>query len=178
MGINGTTSVAPIRGCAPECFVRSISSAALPTPRRAASATASGSPASVTTLRLWSASLSRSSKYTPGTSRMAAMMASILAASRPSEKFGTHSTIRFIGSLSWELDLLRVDDGPAFHGHAAEVHTKIIRDFAVVGHVKRGDVSKLANFDGADAIMNAEGVGGIDGSRGDGFGWGHAHLGA
>src|ERR1700735_409564 len=109
---------------------------------------------------------------------MAAMMASTLAASRPSEKFGTHSTIRFIGSLSWELSLLRVDDGPAFHGHAAEVHTKIIRDFAVVGHVKRGDVSKLANFDGADAIMNAEGVGGIDGSRGDGFGWGHAHLGA
>ena len=44
MGIKGTTSVAPMRGCAPECFVRSISSAAFPTPRRAASATASGSP--------------------------------------------------------------------------------------------------------------------------------------
>jgi hypothetical protein len=31
---------------------------------------------------------------------MAAMIASILARSRPSEKFGTHSTIRFIFSLS------------------------------------------------------------------------------
>src|ERR1700735_196654 len=108
---------------------------------------------------------------------MAAMMASTLAASRPSEKFGTHSTIRFIGSLSWELDLLRVDDGPAFHGHAAEVHTKIIRDFAIVGHVKGGKVSKLANFDGAHAIVNAQGVGGIDGGCGDRFGRRHTHLG-
>src|SRR6202044_1146060 len=106
---------------------------------------------------------------------MAAMIASILAVSRPSEKFGTHSTIRFIGSLSWELDVLRVDDGPAFHGHAAEVHTKIIRDFAVVGHVKGGEVSKFANFDGAHAIVNAQGVGGIDGGRGNGLGRSHAH---
>src|SRR5437773_3590810 len=72
MGINGSTSVAPTRGCAPLCFVKSINSMALPVPSSAASATASGSPANVTTERLWSASISRSSTYTPGTLLIAA----------------------------------------------------------------------------------------------------------
>ena len=71
---------------------------ALPVPSSAASATASGSPASVTTERLWSASISRSSTYTPGTLLIAVTMASTLAASRPSEKLGTHSISRFIFS--------------------------------------------------------------------------------
>ena len=48
-------------------------------------------PTNVSTLRLWSASLSRSSRTTPGTVKMACTMASILAGSRPSEKLGTHS---------------------------------------------------------------------------------------
>src|SRR5271167_4983199 len=170
-GIKGTTSVAPIRGCAPECLVRSINSAAFPTPRRAASATASGSPAMVTTLRLWSASLSRSSRYTPGTSRIAAMMASTFAMSRPSEKFGTDSTSRFM----W-LKILRVDYDAAFHGEGAKVHTKIIRDFAVVGHVKGGDVRILANFERAGAIVRAQRIGGVNGCSADGFGGRHAHL--
>src|SRR5258708_31694078 len=113
MGINGSTSVAPTRGCAPWCFVRSISSMALPVPSSAASATASGSPASVTTERLWSASISRSSTYTPGTLLIAATMASTFAGSRPSEKFGTHSISRFIASAfylvvppSWQAALV------------------------------------------------------------------------
>jgi len=55
-GTKGITSAAPMRGCTPLCPVRSISSAALPAPRMAASTTASGTPAMVTTLRLWSAS--------------------------------------------------------------------------------------------------------------------------
>ena len=37
MGMNGITSVAPMRGCAPWWHLRSISSAALPTPQMAAS---------------------------------------------------------------------------------------------------------------------------------------------
>ena len=41
----------PTRGCTPRCWVRSMSSAALPTARMAASITASAGPASVTTLR-------------------------------------------------------------------------------------------------------------------------------
>src|ERR1700689_3279341 len=170
-GMNGTTSVAPMRGCAPECLVRSISSAAFPTPRNAASATASGSPAIVTTLRLWSASLSRSSRYTPGTSRIAAMMASTLAMSRPSEKFGTDSTSRFM----W-LKILRMDNDAALHRERAKVHTKIIRDFAIVGHVKGGDVRILANFERAGAIVAAQRVGGIDGRGTNRFGGSHAHL--
>src|SRR5215471_5119127 len=44
------------------------------------------------TQRLWSASISRSSKYTPS-SCMASTIASTLDLSRPSEKFGTHSTM-------------------------------------------------------------------------------------
>src|SRR5271155_1166328 len=170
-GMNGTTSVAPMRGCAPECLVRSISSAAFPTPRSAASATASGSPAMVTTLRLWSASLSRSSRYTPGTSRIAAMMASIFAISRPSEKFGTDSTSRFM----W-LKILRMDNDAALHREGAKVDTKIIRDFAVVGHVKGGDVRILANFQGAGAVVGAQRISGIDRRGGDGFGGRHTHL--
>src|SRR5580658_5154606 len=170
-GMNGTTSVAPMRGCAPECLVRSISSAAFPTPRSAASATASGSPAIVTTLRLWSESLSRSSRYTPGTSRIAAMMASILAVSRPSEKFGTDSTSRFM----W-LKILRMDNDAALHREGAKAHTKIIRDFAIVGHVKGGDVRILANFQGAGAVVGAQRVGGVDRGGADGFGGRHAHL--
>src|SRR5437660_1133050 len=99
IGINGSTSVAPTRGCAPVCFVRSINSMALPVHSNAASATASGSPARVTTERLWSASISRSSTYTPGTLLIAATMASTLAASRPSEQLGTHSISRFLFSV-------------------------------------------------------------------------------
>src|SRR5580658_6271858 len=170
-GMNGTTSVAPMRGCAPECLVRSISSAALPTPRSAAAATASGSPAMVTTLRLWSESLSRSRRYTPGTSRIAAMMASTLAISRPSEKFGTDSMSRFMWSK-----ILRMDDGAALHREGAKVHTKIIRDFAVVGHVKGGQVRILANFERAGAIVRAQRVGRVDRGGSDGFGRCHAHL--
>src|SRR5271156_5482483 len=161
-GMNGTTSVAPMRGCAPECLVRSISSAAFPTPRSAASATASGSPAIVTTLRLWSASLSRSSRYTPGTSRIAEMMASTLAISRPSEKFGTDSTSRFM----W-LKILRMDYDATLHRERTQVHTKIIRDFAVVGHVKGSDVRILATFERAGAIVRTQRVGGVDGGGAD-----------
>ncbi len=58
MGTNGTTSAAPMRGWTPLCLFKSISSTALPTARMAASLTASGGPANVSTERLWSASIS------------------------------------------------------------------------------------------------------------------------
>src|SRR5438270_13579285 len=45
----------------------------------------------VITQRLWSESISRSSSETPGIF-MASTMASTMLLSRPSEKFGTHST--------------------------------------------------------------------------------------
>ena len=70
MGMNGTTSAAPMRGCAPWCVVRSISATAFSTERKAASATAAGGPTKVRTERLWSASDSRSSSTTSGTARM------------------------------------------------------------------------------------------------------------
>src|SRR6185312_3438418 len=52
IGMNGMTSAAPRRGCAPLCVFRSINSDALPTPRIAASWIASRSPARVITQRL------------------------------------------------------------------------------------------------------------------------------
>src|SRR5689334_13035183 len=52
---------------------------------------ASRSPTMVITQRLWSESISRSSRETPGIF-MASTMASTMALSRPSEKLGTHST--------------------------------------------------------------------------------------
>src|SRR6266700_2501110 len=57
----------------------------------AASWIASRSPTSVMTQRLWSESISRSRRCTPS-SFMASTRASTLDLSRPSEKFGTHST--------------------------------------------------------------------------------------
>ena len=57
-GTNGTTSVAPMRGCCPECFVEIDQLGGSRAARTAASITGSGSPAKVSTERLWSASIS------------------------------------------------------------------------------------------------------------------------
>ena len=51
-GTKGQTSVAPMRGWAPLCLDMSISSAAFLMAWKAASSTASGLPAKVTTVRL------------------------------------------------------------------------------------------------------------------------------
>src|SRR3989442_2119907 len=91
-GTNGTTSVAPMRGCSPACRVRSIRSVATRTAASAASTLASGGATNVNTERLWAASAWTSSSLTPGTLESALRRASMVAALRPSEKFGTHST--------------------------------------------------------------------------------------
>ena len=51
-GTNGRTSVAPMRGCCPECVRRSINSVAFVTARSAASTTTSGAATKVITDRL------------------------------------------------------------------------------------------------------------------------------
>src|SRR5256886_253114 len=89
--MNGTTSVAPMRGCSPVCFVRSIRSVATRMPPSAASRAASGGATNVNTERLCDASACTSSSRTPGTLVSAARRASMVAALRPSEKLGTHS---------------------------------------------------------------------------------------
>ena len=91
-GTNGTTSVAPMRGCSPLCLVRSIRSVATRMAANAASTTAAGLPTNVNTERLCAVSLWTSSSCTPVTAVMVERNAPIVAASRPSEKFGTHST--------------------------------------------------------------------------------------
>ncbi len=91
IGTNGQTSVAPMRACSPRCFDMSISSAALRMARNAASTTASGGPAKVTTVRLvaWPGSTSSSAAFS--VAAISPVMASITARSRPSLKLGTHS---------------------------------------------------------------------------------------
>src|SRR6266487_3427282 len=66
-GTNGTTSVAPIRGCSPVWRERSIRSVATRMAASAASTLASGGATNVNTERLWAASAWTSSSLTPGT---------------------------------------------------------------------------------------------------------------
>src|SRR5262245_47669342 len=91
-GTRGTTSAAPIRGWAPSCRRRSMRSAAHAIPASSASTSASADPTSVNTERLWSVSAWTSSSRARDPSASAS--ASIVARSRPSEKFGTDSSGR------------------------------------------------------------------------------------
>ena len=91
-GTKGQTSVAPMRLWAPLWARMSMTSAALAMARNAASRTASGGPMKVTTVRFVEAPGSTSRSFTPATASISAVMARIFSLSRPSLKFGTHST--------------------------------------------------------------------------------------
>src|SRR5690349_399350 len=97
-GTKGTTSVAPIRGCSPLWWLRSMRSAAARARTKAASATAAAEPTKVNTARLCEGSASRSSIFTPGTAATAPPSASSTSCRRPSLTLGTHSMISSIGS--------------------------------------------------------------------------------
>ena len=91
-GTNGTTSVAPILGCAPLCWFMSINLEAVETAWKAACSTEVGGPTNVMTVRLWYGSMWRSSIVVCGTIAMESVMALTTFIRLPSEKFGTHST--------------------------------------------------------------------------------------
>src|SRR5262245_35041085 len=91
-----------MRGCAPACVRRSMRSRAHATPATSASTNASGSPTSVKTERLWSGSECTSSNSAELDNALA--RASIVASSRPSEKFGTDSSGNRIGTT---LEIVR-----------------------------------------------------------------------
>ncbi len=74
-GTNGTTSVAPIRGCSPSCDVRSIFSHAARTPAKAASTARSTGATKVSTVRLCDPSEETSSTATPSTCSTASRIA-------------------------------------------------------------------------------------------------------
>jgi hypothetical protein len=91
-GTNGMTSVAPMRGCPPECFAMSILAlAASHHSRKAASAMALGLPASVSALRLWLSSDEQPIEK-PGASRifMKSLKLSSLAARSPPHAHSLH----------------------------------------------------------------------------------------
>src|SRR5580765_3996292 len=153
-GMNGITSVAPMRGCTPLCCVRSMSSAALPAARMAASATASGLPTSVITERLWSASLVRSITQTSGTALMASTSASTFVRSRPSEKFGTHSIRRFMGLGDWrrvdgsdEVSAALREIRPFYGGLHTVDHIVMIREDFSAAQMETHEALLLVNCD-------------------------------
>src|SRR5690349_20668114 len=124
------------------------------------------------------------------------MIASTFCASRPSLKFGTHSTIdriyRIYHGKAGKLGAYRSskanavgqpaglagaaaeDDSAAFDGHRAMIPTEVVGNFTIVPDVHHHQVSLLARFERAHARGAAKGVGGVDGSGGNGFGRGHA----
>src|SRR6202040_2069698 len=69
-----------------------------------------------------------------------------------------------------------MDQSTALHRQAAKVHTKIIRNFAVISPVKRCEISILANLKRANAVVLAKRVRRIDCRRGYRLGGSHAHL--
>src|ERR1700730_3876401 len=146
-GTNGITSVAPIRGCTPVWRVMSMSSAALPAPRIAASVTASGLPANVITERLWSASLVRSRTHAPATPLMASTRESTFYGSRPSEKFGTHSIRRFMKYWRYAQDhsLAKGMKPRERSGLSIADYTSIIRDFPLGPQMEDRNLSLFAN---------------------------------
>src|SRR5712691_11130313 len=97
-GTNGQTSRAPMRGCSPWWRRMSMRACATRAAARAPSTTAAGSPTKVYTVRLVERPGSTSSSVQPRVRRTASPMASMVSRSRPSEKFGTHSTSLFMRS--------------------------------------------------------------------------------
>ena len=91
IGINGHTSVAPMRGCSPLCLLISINSPAFLIATKAASITACGVPTKVTTVRLVAFPGSTFNKRTPSTFSISLVIWVMIDKSIPSEKFGTHS---------------------------------------------------------------------------------------
>ena len=91
-GTKGTTSVAPMRGCAPWCVWRSISDCAVRMPANAASTAVATGATNVTTVRLCDVSDDTSRIVTCGTAAIASRIWRMISGRRPSEKLGTHST--------------------------------------------------------------------------------------
>ena len=109
-GTKGQTSVAPMRGCAPLCLLMSMSSAALRMARKAASATASGEPTKVKTVRLVAAPGSTSRRLAPSTPEISAAMASRIARSLALAEIGDaldqllHAILSSRRGASWAGD--------------------------------------------------------------------------
>ena len=83
---SGQTSSAPTQGCAPSRVRMSIRSTHSRAPATSAATRSRPAAASVSTVRLWTASLWRSSS---SAGAKASLISAIRAASRPSERFGT-----------------------------------------------------------------------------------------
>src|SRR5215467_14267555 len=133
-----------------------MSLTAAPAPRTAASPMDSGVPAIVTTARLWSASISWASRYTPLTEVMAFTIASTTSGRRPSLKLGTHSTNRFIGTPD-KFAALECRDTKVYRGE--------IGNLTVIRNLIDGKVRLFSRFNRTQAGLAADGARAVDGGR-------------
>src|SRR5437867_1156468 len=102
-----------------------------------------------------------------GTDVTAATMASTTSGRRPSLKFGTHSTIRFIPAPH---------DLSAFESCRTEVYSREIRNFAVIGDIINGNIRLFARFDRSKSVTTPDRASSVHGCGHNGFGRRHAHL--
>ncbi len=56
-----------------------------------------------------------------------------------------------------------------------KVDAEVIADFLVVADGPEGEFAAFAGFQAADAVLQAEGAGAVDGDGGEGFVKAHAH---
>src|SRR5262245_24082726 len=99
-----------------------------------------------------------------GNDVIAATIASMTSGRRPSLKFGTHSTIRFIDQL------------PALEHSAAKIHRRMIGNLTIVVHVVDGNVRLFARFERAETVLTAYRRGAVDCRRCQSLCRSHAHL--
>src|ERR1035438_7303215 len=112
---------------------------------------------------------------------IAAAMASTLAASRPSLKFGTHSTrvvmcFMVFAFLALAQRLPRPNNLSFADGHPTGVHAQVIRDFPEIVGVEYRYVGLLALFKRSQPVAAAYGMCGVDGRGSQRLGGGHFHL--
>src|SRR5437667_5083636 len=99
-------------------------------------------------------SISRPRRCTLLTDVIASTIASTTAGRRPSLKFGTHSTIRFICAPH---------QFATFEGGRTKVYRGEIRNLTVIRYIVHGDIGLLARLDRTEAILSEDRARGING---------------
>src|SRR5579871_699700 len=92
-------------------------------------------------------------------------------------QFGSSGIGRFLLGFFPHL-ALAVDYRTAFHRCLHHVHSKPVRNLAIVGYVQDNQVCLFARLERSDAVSPAHGVSPVDGRCRNRFGGRHPHLGA
>ena len=162
-GTNGQTSVAPKRGWAPSCSLRSMISEAFLIARNAASAIGPSWPTKVTTQRLWVGSLCTSRRLTPSTLLTAsascvdhlgpAALAEVGDALDEGHRGPPSAEVR---RAAWTTCRSRTTTSPPMSDAGDEVDAPVVRQFLVRRRVEDEQVAVLARLEAADLVLEAE----------------------